>query len=65
MIKVLIAVVFLAMLTSLLAGAGFLLRDDSHSRRLLTSLKIRVTLAVVLVTLLVYGFYFGNLANTV
>lgn len=65
MIKALIAVVFLAMLTSLLVGAGFLLRDDSRSRRLLTSLKIRVTLAVVLVTLLVYGFYFGNLANTV
>ncbi|MCG7598561.1 DUF2909 domain-containing protein [Halomonas sp. McH1-25] len=64
MIKVLIAVVFLAMLTSLLVGAGFLLRDDSRSRRLLASLKVRVTLAVVLVALLVYGFYFGGLASS-
>lgn len=64
MIKVLIAVVFLAMLTSLLVGAGFLLRDDSRSRRLLVSLKVRVTLAVVLVALLVYGFYFGGLASS-
>ena len=63
MIKVLIAAVFLAMLTSLLVGAGFLLRDDSRSRRLLTSLKVRVTLAAVLVALLVYGFYFGDLAG--
>ncbi|GHA85657.1 DUF2909 domain-containing protein [Modicisalibacter luteus] len=65
MIKVLIAVVFLAMLISLLVGAGFLLRDDSRSRRLLVSLKVRVTLAIVLVALLVYGFYFGELAGPV
>jgi hypothetical protein len=64
MIKILIAVVFLAMFISLLVGAGFLLRDDSQSRRLLVSLKVRVTLAIVLVALLVYGFYFGNLAGT-
>ncbi|RCV86644.1 DUF2909 domain-containing protein [Billgrantia montanilacus] len=62
LLKTLIAVVFLAMVTSLAAGVGFLLRDDSQSRRLLVSLKIRVTLAAVLIALLFYGFYFGELA---
>ena len=56
------AVVFLAMLTSLAAGAGFLLRDGGASRRLLVSLKLRVALAATLLALLLYGFYAGNLA---
>ncbi|MCE8031609.1 MAG: DUF2909 domain-containing protein [Halomonas sp.] len=61
-LKTLIALVFLAMLTSLAAGAGFLLRDDISSRRLLVSLKIRVSLAALLLALLFYGFYFGSLS---
>lgn len=63
MLKVLIALVFIAMLTSLLAGAGFLLSDNSQSRRLLTSLKIRVALAALLIILLLYGFYAGGLGH--
>nr|WP_300309324.1 DUF2909 domain-containing protein [Halomonas sp.] len=61
LIKLLIAVVFIAMLASLAAGVGFLLKDGSKSHRLLTSLKIRVTLASVLLILLFYGFYLGEL----
>lgn len=61
LLKTLIAVVFIAMLASLAAGAGFLLKDDSQSRRLLTSLKIRVCLAALLVALLAYGFIGGPL----
>ncbi|WP_048306620.1 DUF2909 family protein [Halomonas sp. PR-M31] len=63
MLKILIAAVFLAMLTSLLMGAGYLIRDDSQSKRLLTSLKIRVSLAAVLIALLLYGFYVGDLGS--
>ncbi|SHE89436.1 Protein of unknown function [Modicisalibacter ilicicola DSM 19980] len=63
MLKVLIAAVFLAMLTSLLMGAGYLIRDDSRSRRLLTSLKVRVSLASLLIALLLYGFYVGDLGR--
>lgn len=59
--KSLIALVFIGMLASLVAGAGFLLRDGSRSRRLLTSLKWRVGLAVCLVILLVIGFSTGML----
>lgn len=62
-LKTLIVVVFLAMLASLAAGVGFLLRDDSSSRRLLVSLKIRVSLAALLLALLFYGFYFGSLGE--
>lgn len=61
LLKTLIALVFLAMLISLAAGAGFLLRDDAASRRLLISLKLRVALAATLLALLFYGFYVGNL----
>lgn len=60
-LKSLIALVFIGMLASLVAGAGFLLRDGSRSRRLLTSLKWRVGLAVCLVILLVMGFSTGML----
>ncbi|GGX79672.1 hypothetical protein GCM10007160_03800 [Litchfieldella qijiaojingensis] len=63
MLKALIALVFLAMLTSLAAGAGFLLRDHSRSRRVLISLKVRVALASLLILLLLYGFYLGDLAG--
>jgi len=59
----LIVVVFLAMLVSLGFGVSFLLRDDSRSRRLLTSLKIRISLAILLLGLLFYGFYFGGLGG--
>ncbi|MCE8015023.1 DUF2909 domain-containing protein [Halomonas sp. MCCC 1A17488] len=62
-LKTLIAVLFLAMLASLAAGVGFLLRDDSQSRRLLISLKVRVTLAALLIALLFYGFFFGGLGE--
>ena len=61
LLKSLIALVFIGMLASLVAGAGFLLRDGSRSRRPLTSLKWRVGLAVCLVILLVIGFSTGML----
>jgi len=63
LLKVLIALVFLAMLASLAAGAGFLLRDGASSRRLLVSLKVRVAMAASLLALLFYGFYAGGLAS--
>lgn len=61
MLRALIALIFLAMVTSLAVGAGFLLRDHSRSRRVLTSLKVRVAMASLLVALLMYGFYIGDL----
>ncbi|WP_192034355.1 DUF2909 family protein [Halomonas sp. YLGW01] len=64
MLKALITLVFVCMVASLVAGAGFLLRDQGRSRRLLISLKVRVSLATLLLALLAYGFYFGGLSGT-
>ncbi|MDR5865699.1 DUF2909 family protein [Halomonas koreensis] len=61
LLKTSIALVFLAMVASLAAGAGFLIRDGGRSRRVLTSLKLRVLLAALLMALLAYGFYLGDL----
>lgn len=63
LLKVLIALVFIAMVASLAAGAGFLLKDGGRSRRVLISLKLRVCLAALLLILLLYGFYAGGLGN--
>lgn len=60
LLKTLIAILFLAMVASLIVGAGFLLRDDSHSRRLLRSLEVRVGLAIALLALILYGFLSGG-----
>ncbi|MFG6136953.1 DUF2909 family protein [Halomonas sp. B23F22_10] len=61
LLKTLIALVFLAMVTSLVAGAGFLIKDGGRSRRVLVSLKLRVALATLLLALLFYGFHVGRL----
>lgn len=63
LLKILIALVFTAMVASLAAGAGFLIRDQGQSRRLLISLKLRVSLAATLLALLFYGFYIGELSG--
>ncbi|CBV42390.1 DUF2909 domain-containing protein [Halomonas elongata] len=63
LLKVLIALVFIAMVASLAAGAGFLLKDGGRSRRVLISLKLRVCLAALLLILLLYGFYAGGLGG--
>ena len=63
LLKILIALVFLAMVISLAAGAGFLIRDGGRSRRVLVSLKLRVGLAVLLLALLFVGFYLGDLGT--
>lgn len=63
LLKTLIATVFMAIIASVAAGAGFLLRDDARSRRLLLSLKIRIALTLLLLALLLYGFFFGGLGD--
>ncbi|ATJ82919.1 DUF2909 domain-containing protein [Halomonas beimenensis] len=63
LLKILIALVFLAMVASLAAGAGFLIKDAGRSRRVLVSLKWRVAMAALLMALLTYGFYFGDLGG--
>ncbi|MDR5874773.1 DUF2909 domain-containing protein [Vreelandella gomseomensis] len=61
LLKSLIIIVFIAMLLSLAVGAGYLLRDDTSSKRLLTSLKWRIGFAILLLVLISYGFLSGQL----
>ncbi|GED22806.1 DUF2909 family protein [Halomonas halmophila] len=63
LLKTLIVLVFIAMLASLAAGAGWLLKDGGRSRGVLISLKLRVLLATLLLALLLYGFFTGHLGH--
>jgi len=63
MLKLIIAGLFFAALSSLLAGLYFLLKDQQDSRRLLSSLKFRIVISVLLVVVITYGFWSGNLSN--
>lgn len=48
MLKITILINFFLMLLSLLAAAGFLLKDKPQSQRLLRSLTVRICLAIIL-----------------
>lgn len=64
-LKVVIVVLFIAVLISLSGGLVFLLRDmGSSSKRTLYALGIRVVLASLLLFSIWYGFYSGILSNT-
>ena len=62
MLKILILVLFVAMLFSLFFGGHFLVNDASPSRRVLASLTLRVVLAVALVCTITFGFLSGQLS---
>lgn len=62
-LKIIILVLFIGILISLSSALGFLLKD-SHapkSKRTLYALGIRITLAVLLMLCIFYGFYSGIL----
>lgn len=63
MLKLLIGLLFAAVVISLAAGLLFLLKpkSESASARLLISLKFRIGLAVLLLAVLVWGFATGAL----
>lgn len=65
-LKIIIFVLFLAVVASLTSGLVFLLKDmgDSNSKRTLYALGIRITLAALLLLTIFYGFYSGQLAST-
>ncbi len=59
--KVLIIINLLLILISLFGGAFFLTKQK-QSNKLLGALKVRVALSVLLVCLLIFGFYSGQIA---
>ncbi|MGM8934507.1 twin transmembrane helix small protein [Pseudomonas neustonica] len=61
-LKVAILVLLAAVVCSLFSGLFFLMKDtDNRSGRLVKALTLRITLTVLLVALIGYGFWSGEL----
>jgi hypothetical protein len=63
MIKFLLLLLFIGAVVSLFGGLFFLIRDRGSSRRIVYSLSLRVLFFVLLLVLLVYGFFSGQLVS--
>lgn len=63
MLKISIIIVMIAMLISLITGFNFLLKDkgDPTKKRTAYALGIRVSLAALLLILIAYGLWSGQL----
>jgi p-aminobenzoyl-glutamate transporter AbgT len=62
-IKVAIVITFLALVVSLITGFTFLMSEENKSRQLWNSLLVRLILASLLIGLLIYGIYTGQLKS--
>ena len=63
-LKLLIIVVFIAVLASLGSGLFFLVTDRGESKRMVNALTLRVALSVLLFVLLLVTWLSGWLAST-
>ena len=61
MLKFIIAVLALTMLVSLFSSAFFLLKDKGNTVRAIYSLRVRVTIAMLLLLTVGYGLFTGQL----
>ena len=63
--KIIVLVLLAAIVLALFSGLFFLVKDKDHpnSPRLLTALKVRVGLSILLVLLLVVSFQMGWMAS--
>ncbi len=66
LLKIIIVLLFLAILASLSSGLFFLLKDMnlSESKRTLYALGIRISLAATLLAVIAYGVITGQLGNS-
>lgn len=65
MLKAAILILLLATVASLFSGLFFLVKDQGRTSRVLGALAVRVTLAALIVALMAYGFYSGQLVPQV
>lgn len=61
MLKAVIVVLLVATLISLFSGLFFLVNDAGRTSRVVMALFIRVTLSALIVALIGWGFYSGQL----
>ena len=59
MFKVIILMVVGAILVSLASGMVFLTKSGTTGDKVLTSLKLRIGLSILLIVLIVFGFFMG------
>ena len=66
MLKILIVVFLLALVISLGSGFYYLMTDqgDKHKRRLFHSLGVRLSLAIGLMVVIIYGVASGQLGHS-
>ena len=66
LIKIIIVILFVAVVLSLFTSLTFLFKDvsKSHSKRALYALGARITLAASLLLAIGYGIQSGQLSNT-
>ena len=62
-IKVVIVLLFIALVVSLFSGYVFLLKDKGTTYRTWYSLTVRLILAALLIGFLIYGVYTGQLGS--
>lgn len=60
-LKLLLLVLFIAVVLSLFTGLFFLIRDQGQSHRTVNSLFFRVAFSALIILVLLYGFYTGEL----
>ena len=61
MFKLILIVCFVAVLIALWSSFFFLMKDRGHKRRMINMLFARVGLSLLLLGLIIYGYYSGNL----
>lgn len=61
MFKTVAIILLLLILASLFSGVIFLFKDTGKDKRMVTSLTIRVVLSVLLILVLVVGYFTGNI----
>lgn len=65
LLKTIIVFLFVAVVISLFSGLNFLVKDlGSPKKRLLYSLGLRVSLAILLLATIIYGAYTGQLNSS-
>ncbi|MCP4597464.1 twin transmembrane helix small protein [Neptuniibacter sp.] len=60
-LKLLLVIAFAAVVVSLFSGLFFLIRDQGKTHRTVNSLFFRVAFSALIIVILLYGFYTGEL----
>lgn len=60
-LKIALLVLFSAVVISLFSGLFFLIKDQGKSHRTVNALFFRVSFSALIIAVLIYGFYTGEL----